>query len=91
MVCYVNKYILNSNMFGTIRAWGVALVTFILIAFVSRYIQPDMSTYGKLFAVCIPYSLSVVAVYTVTTSLGNLRAFRLLVRIIKSFLAEKKR
>lgn len=89
LVCYVNKNILNSNFLATLRSWGSAFITYILIDIISRYIQPDMSTYGQIIAVCIPYSLGVVAAYAVSTSIGNPGAFRLLLGIVRASILKK--
>lgn len=89
LIYYVNKHILKSNILGTLKNWGIVLITYILVAFLSKYIQPDMSSYGKLFLVCIPYSLAVAVVYTVTVLLGNPRAIGILLRLLKGFRAKR--
>ena len=87
---YVNKKILNSKLLTTLKSWGIAMITFALIALVSRQIQLDMSSYGKIFVVCIPYSVVVVTVYMVTASMGNPKAFRFVAKKIRNVIAKLK-
>ena len=89
LLWYVNKNILNSSTLTTLRTWGIALITFVLIVFASRYVQPDLNSYGRIFAMCIPYSLCVAAVYLASASMGNPAMFRFVLQSVRKFIRKQ--
>lgn len=89
LVLYVNKYIIGRSPKGTYLCWGVNLVIFLFIMAVSRYIVLDLQSYGKIILCCIPYAISVFAVYFTVISLCNRQAFLYVIGIVKGILKNK--
>lgn len=89
MIIYTSKYLIKRSCLVTYKKWISYIALFVLIVFISNRINADMSTYIKLIIVCIPYVITISALYLITGSLVDYKAFILVRSATKSILNKK--
>ncbi len=67
MIIYTSKYILKRSCRITYWRWFRNLGVFCIVALVNNLVKIDLNSYLKIIIVCIPYSVSVLAIYLSVT------------------------
>lgn len=69
IILYANRRILQRSVWMTYKRWVVNLTTFFLILCLNHFLNFNIDSYGKLFLICIPYTILTLIIFFTVSSL----------------------
>ena len=57
IILYASRNVLQRSALVTYKRWGINLAIFLLILYVNQFLEFDLSSYGKIALICVPYTI----------------------------------
>lgn len=90
LILYINRHVIGRSPVKSYKPWLINFVVYLLVVYVSRWIQPSLDSYLKIFAFCVPYALGVLGVYFVITFCFNPNVYRYLLETVQNLIRAKR-
>jgi len=85
LIFYVNQNIIGRSVKNTYKCWGVNFVVYMCILYFNRFIVVQLDSYVRVFVFAVPYTICVMLIYLVFTSLCMPNSFRFVMAFVKAF------
>ena len=83
MIIYASRHVLRRKVWITYKRWLVNLLLFIVICIINQFIRFDLSSYGKIIFICIPYTIIMVSAFIIVASLSEPKTAKYAICLIK--------
>lgn len=83
LIIYVNKKIIGRKVICTCCCWAINFIVFLTTLFINQFIGIRFDSYIQIFAFCIPYAITVVALHLFVTSVFIPEVFRYVLSLFK--------
>ena len=83
LILYINKKVIGRSVRGPYKCWCINFAMYCLIAYLNRFIVPELNTYVQIIAFCVPYSIGVLALYFIMISMCTPAVFQYALGVAK--------
>lgn len=90
IIIYVNKRILNRSPWITYKRWFVNLAVFLVVLYVNKKLDFDLSSYKNVFLYCIPYTTAVCVLFFGIAALSEPSTTKIAVSLVVGGMRKNK-
>lgn len=90
IIIYANRKILKRSPWITYKRWLINLIVFIMVLFINKKLNFDLSSYKNIIIYCIPYMISVFILFFCVAAISEPETTKFVVSILKGRIKDNK-